>query len=130
MVKTIIAVIAAAAIAAVAVGLIPPPEPAVAAIETGAPTLGASNLGASNLAASNLGTTTLAAPSLAAAAHAAVTPSAAAVETEKGGCTQAWPYYEQSCLHSNSRQRNGNARVVRVIANDRSVADRALRARR
>jgi hypothetical protein len=114
MVKGIVAVIAAAVIAAVAVGLIPPPEPAVAAIETGAPSFGASNLGP---------------PNLAAATQAEVTPSAANVQTEKRGCTQAWPYYEQACLHSNGRQPNGNTRVVRVIANDQSIADRALRAR-
>jgi len=32
-----------------------------------------------------------------------------------GGCSQHWPYYEQSCLHD-ARLPNGVERVVRVIA--------------
>jgi hypothetical protein len=103
MVKSIIAVIAAAAIAAVLIGLIPPPQPAAAAIEPPA-----------------------AVPMLAAASVIAMPVLVA--ETDNSGCTQAWPYYEQSCLH-NSHQ-NGKTRVVRVIADDKSVANRALRARR
>jgi hypothetical protein len=118
MLKSILAVVGAAVIAAAIVGLIPPPEPAAAATETGASTLAA-------------------APTLAAAASfAAATPTAAALpsaaaqtESEQRGCTRAWPYYEQSCLR-NSRQTNGKTHVVRVIADDRSVANRALRARR
>jgi hypothetical protein len=30
-------------------------------------------------------------------------------------CLQTWPYYERSCLHD-TRQRDGDARTVRVIA--------------
>jgi hypothetical protein len=118
MLKSIIAVTAAAVIAAAIVGLIPPPAPAAAAIESGAPGDAASGLVTSNLVA----------PDLAVAAQTAVALPSAAVQTDKGGCTQAWPYYEQSCLYG-SRRPNGNSRVVRVIASDKSVADRALRAR-
>lgn len=112
MVKSIIAVIAAAAIAAIIVGLIPPPGPATAAVETGAPVLTASSSAAPN----------------AAATQAAVTLPTVDGQTDKSGCMQAWPYYEPSCLR-NSRRPNGDTRIVRVIADDRSVANRALRAR-
>jgi hypothetical protein len=110
MLKSIIAVTAAAVIAAALVGLVPPPEPAVAATERGAPSLIATNLAAAPQAA------------------AAALPAPAA-QTDQRGCARAWPYYEQSCLH-NSRQATGKTRVVRVIADDRSVANHALRARR
>jgi negative regulator of sigma E activity len=119
MVKSIIAVTAAAVIAAVIVGLVPPPQPAAAAIESGPATLAASTLAAPNLVA----------PNLAAAPQTAVMLPAANAQSDKNGCTQAWPYYEQSCLRS-GRRAGGNTRVVRIIANDKSVADRALRARR
>jgi hypothetical protein len=36
-----------------------------------------------------------------------------------GGCLRHWPYYEQSCLRD-ARLPNGVARVVRVIAIDRT----------
>ena len=118
MLKSILAVIAAAVIAAAIVGLIPPPEPAAAATEASAPTA---------VAAPTLASAPIVA---AATAAAAALPSAAAqVETEQRGCTRAWPYYEQSCLR-NGRQTTGKTHVVRVIADDRSVANRALRARR
>jgi hypothetical protein len=114
MLKSILAVVAAAVVAAVVVGLVPPPETAVAATETAAPSLAASGL---------------VTPSLVAATQAEAALPAPAVQTDQSGCTRAWPYYEQSCLHS-SRQPNGKTRVVRVIADDKSVANRALRARR
>ncbi len=104
MLKSLLALIAAAAIAAVAVGLVPPPAPAIAATESGAPTITAAN-------------------------QAAVTMQAPVPAIHKGGCTQAWPHYEQSCLHD-GRRANGNSRVVRVIANDRSAANHALQAQR
>jgi hypothetical protein len=110
MLKSILAVIAAAVIAAAIVGLIPPPEPAVAATETTAPKLVVPSVVAPKLAA------------------AAALPAPAA-QTDERGCMRAWPYYEQSCLH-NIRQPAGKTRVVRVIADDKSVANRALRARR
>jgi hypothetical protein len=46
-------------------------------------------------------------------------PDTAAASTTdnraKAACLQSWPYYEHSCLHD-SRQRDGDARAVRVIA--------------
>jgi hypothetical protein len=98
MVKSIIAVSAAAVIAAIFVGLIPPPEPAAAASETDFPSL--------------------------AVATVAAAPIPAASVAVDSNCTNAWPYYEQSCLQ------HAKTRVVRVIADDKSVANRALRARR
>jgi hypothetical protein len=63
-------------------------------------------------------------PSLAiATVGAAPIPSATA--QIDSNCTHAWPYYEQSCL-----QHTAKARIVRVIADDKSVANRALRAHR
>jgi len=124
MLKSILAVIAAAVIAAVVVGLVPPPETAVAATETAAPSLTASGLVTPSFVAPSL-----VAPSLVAAMQAEAALPAPATQTDQSGCTRAWPYYEQSCLHS-SRQPNGKTRVVRVIADDKSVANRALRARR
>ncbi len=44
----------------------------------------------------------------------------------KNACAQSWPYYEPSCLRD-GRQADGNARVVRVIAIDRSAASRPRR---
>jgi hypothetical protein len=44
-------------------------------------------------------------------------------------CEQSWPYYEQSCLR-NSSQRDGNVRIVRIIAGDHSAASRARQPRR
>jgi hypothetical protein len=43
-------------------------------------------------------------------------------------CAQSWPNYDQACLRD-ARRPNGRARVARVVAIDRSVADRAPRAR-
>jgi hypothetical protein len=39
----------------------------------------------------------------------------------KNACAQSWPYYERSCLRD-ERQVDGSARIVRVIAVDRSAA--------
>ena len=99
MVKSIIAVGAAAVVAAMFVGFIPPPEPATAAGDADVPSLAIATVGAAPI-------------------------PAASAEIE-ANCTQAWPYYEQSCLHNNAK-----TRVVRVIADDKSVANRASRARR
>jgi hypothetical protein len=98
MVKSIIAVFAAAVVAAIFVGLIPPPEPAAAASEVDLPSLAIATVGAAPI-------------------------PAASVQIDSN-CTRAWPYYEQSCLQ------NAKTRVVRVIADDKSVANRALRTRR
>jgi hypothetical protein len=45
---------------------------------------------------------------------------------DHNGCAQGWPYYDQFCL-SDSRQANGKARAVRIIAIDRSAAIRTER---
>ena len=96
MVKSIIAVGAAVVIAALFIGFVPPPQPAVAAAEADIPSLAIASVGAA--------------------------PIPAASAEIDGSCTQAWPYYEQSCLHHNVK-----TRLVRVIAEDKSVANRALR---
>jgi hypothetical protein len=41
-------------------------------------------------------------------------------------CAQSWPYYERSCLRDD-RQVDGIARVVRVVATDRSNMPSARR---
>jgi hypothetical protein len=87
MVKSLVAVIAAAVCAAVVVGFVPPPVPAVAAAQS------------SDRSAGDSGRPAV----------------AAIVEVSSAGCTKAWPHYELSCLHD-SRSQNGEARVVRVIA--------------
>ncbi len=60
---------------------------------------------------------------------AVVADQPAVVPAQPDNCTQAWPNYDRACLHD-SRRPNGTPRVARVVAMDRSVADRALRARR
>ncbi len=107
--RCVIAVIAAAAIAAVIVGLVPPPGPAAAAADAGP---------------AQAITSSLAAPM-----QVAVSEPATANQPDVHNCTQAWPYYEPSCLR-NGRRPDGNTRIVRLIDDDRSVADRALRATR
>jgi hypothetical protein len=93
MVKSIIAVAASAAVVAIAiVAVIPPPSSAVASVAVDL-------------------------PSPAVATVAAATIPAPGAATDEGGCTEAWPYYQQSCLRT-----AGKSRVVRVIADDRSAA--------
>ena len=41
--------------------------------------------------------------------------SGANTAANTGACLQTWPYYERSCLRD-TRQRDGDARTVRVIA--------------
>ena len=102
MFKSLLAIVAAAVCAAAVVGFIPPPAPAVAA----APPV-------------ERGVTHTTKPT--AVARVADVPSA--------GCKQAWPFYEQSCLHG-SGAKNGGARIVRVIATGKPSVDGALRAQR
>jgi len=92
MVKSIIAVAASAAVITTIVAVIPPPSSAVASASVDL-------------------------PSPAVATVAAATIPAPHTATDESGCTQAWPYYEQSCLGT-----TGKSRVVRVIADDRSAA--------
>jgi hypothetical protein len=124
MLKSILAVIAAAVIAAALVGLVPPPEAAVAATEIGAPRLMDARFMDTTLVETSLMNT-----SVASATQAPAALPIPGAQTDQSGCTRAWPYYEQSCLH-NSRQPSSKTRVVRIIADDRSVANPALRARR
>ena len=107
MVKSTIAIIAAAGIAGAVVALVPPPRSAIAASEIDFPSLAVA--------------TVAAAPIPAASAQASA-------QADVGSCTRAWPYYEQSCLH-NSRPSNSTAHIVRVIVYDGSAANRALKAR-
>lgn len=85
--KYLVAVIIAAGCAAILVGLVPPAVPAAAAPPS-----------------AERGVTE-AKPALA----------ARGVDIGSAGCVQAWPYYEQSCLHDGRRQ-DGSAGAVRVIA--------------
>jgi hypothetical protein len=103
MVKSTIAIVTAAGIAGAIIALVPPPLSAIAATEIDF-------------------------PSLAVATVAAAPIPTASTQADIGSCTRAWPYYEQSCLY-NSRQPSGTARIVRVIADGRSVANGAPRAR-
>jgi hypothetical protein len=43
----------------------------------------------------------------------------------KAACLQTWPYYERSCLRDN-RQRDSDARAVRVIAINGQARHREL----
>ena len=92
MVKSIIAVAASAAVITTIVAVIPPPSSAVASASVDL-------------------------PSPAVAPVAAATIPAPGTATGESGCTEAWPYYEQSCLRT-----AGKIVVVRVIADDRSAA--------
>jgi hypothetical protein len=83
MIKSLVSIVIAAACAAVFVGFVPPPAPAVAAAQSPQQPV-----------------------------TSAVKPVAAAgpvADIHNAGCVQAWPYYEQSCLHPrcarHSRQR-------------------------
>ena len=103
MFEKILAVVAAAACAAVIVGFIPPPALAVAA-----------------------GTARAVPPLATSISDSSSTAIGAAVrspETCQSICTQAWPYYEQSCLHD-GRQPDGKASAVRVVVLKRSVSAR------
>ncbi len=109
MFEKTLAVVAAAAGAAIIVGFIPPPAPAVAA-----------------------GTSQAVRPHATGISDSSSPPIGTAVripEIRKSVCTQAWPYYEPSCLHD-SRQADGKARVVRVVTADRAVVGRTSQARR
>ena len=96
MVKSIIAVAASAAVITIAiVAVVPPPSSAVASAAVDLPSSVVATVSAARIPA----------------------PRAA---TDESGCTEAWPYYEQSCLRT-----DGKSRVVRVIADDRSAATSA-----
>jgi len=101
MYKALLAVIVAAGCAAMLVGLVPPPSPATAAVQS-------AERGVSD----------------------AVKPvPARSVDMRNSGCAQAWPYYEQSCLRD-SRRLDGSAGAVRVIATGKPASERVRQARR
>ena len=109
MFEKILAIVAAAACAAVIVGFIPPPAPAVAAGTSQAVPPHATSISDSS------------SPAIGAAVRIP--------EIRKSVCTQAWPYYEPSCLHD-GRRSDGKARVVRVVTADRAVVGRSSQTRR
>jgi hypothetical protein len=105
MIKSLVSIVIAAACAAVFVGFVPPPAPAVAAAQSPQQPV-----------------------------TSAVKPVAAAgpvADIHNAGCVQAWPYYEQSCLHDR-RGQNGSSptHVVRVIAVSERAAIRTLKVQR
>ena len=108
MIKKILAIVAAAACGAVIVGFIPPPAPAVAAGTSQAVPPHATSISDSS------------SPAIGAAVRIP--------EIRKSVCTQAWPYYEPSCLHDG--RSDGKARVVRVVTADRAVVGRSSQTRR
>jgi hypothetical protein len=93
--KIVAALIAAAPCAAAIVGLVPPPLPAAAA-ETPPAAQSARPIGVQSTVVMR---------------HDA--------QLANAGCAQAWPNYEQSCLHDN-RAADDRTRTVRVIALARS----------
>jgi hypothetical protein len=100
MFKSLLAFTAAATCAGIFVTLVPAPGPAAGATLTNigkdpAPTISAGN---GSLLFTN-----------------------ARGKGRYGDCREAWPYYEQSCLHD-ARQNDGKSRSVRVIASSRKAA--------
>ncbi len=109
MIKSVLAVVAAAVCAGAIAEFIAEPAPAVAA----GPAPAAQSQGTS-ISDSNK-------PWIVAAAHLPDILGAV--------CTRGWPYYEPACLHD-GRRSDGKVRVVRVIITDRSVTDRTLQIQR
>lgn len=102
MYKGLLAVIVAAGCAAVFVGFVPPPVPALAAVQT------------------PQGDVTV-----------AVIPETLTrgIDARGAACAQPWPYYEPSCLRD-SRRQDGRAPIVRIIAVGKPAADRLRKAQR
>jgi hypothetical protein len=105
MFKKILAVVVAAVCAAVIVGFIPAPAPAVAA---GTPQAVHAQL---------TGNSESSTPAVVAARIP---------EIGRIGCTHGWPYYEPSCLRDDRRP-DGKARVVRVVTANHASAVRQTR---
>jgi len=102
MFKSVLAITVAAACAAVFVGFVPPPAPAVAAVQTPEP-------GAPGTAKHETGVS--------------------GINIRGSACVQAWPYYESSCLRD-ARTPGSSVRVVRVIAAGKPAADRIRQVQR
>jgi hypothetical protein len=92
MYKNLIAMIFAAGCAAVFVGILPPPAPAAAAIQTGRHDI--------IVAKSDMMTRR--------------------ADLRRAGCVQPWPYYEASCLYD-SHRRETSVAAVRMISLDKSA---------
>ena len=106
MIKTILAIIAAAACTGAITEFTPEAAPAVAA----------------GVSTASHGT------SVSDRAKPAVLDATRIPERRKAICAQAWPYYEPACLHD-ERRSDGNVRVVRVIVANGSVTERTLQTR-
>ena len=102
MFRSVLAITVAAACAAVFVGFVPQPAPAVAAVETPEP-------GAPGTAKHETGV--------------------ADIDVRAAACGQAWPYYEPSCLRD-ARRPGSSVGVVRVIAAGKPAADRIRQVQR
>lgn len=85
--KNLVAIIFAAGCAAAFFGIVPPPAPAAAAIQTSRGDI------------------------IVSVKSDSVTPRA---DSRAAGCAQPWPYYEASCLRD-SRQHEGSGAAVRMI---------------
>jgi hypothetical protein len=101
MFRLVVAVAVAAACAAVFVGFVPPPTPALAAVES---------------AHDNI-------------AQAATPAPLSRGDVASAVCAQAWPYYETGCLRD-SRRQDGRAAVVRVVAFTKPAANRVQQVQR
>jgi hypothetical protein len=108
MIKTILAIIAAAACTGAITEFTPEAAPAIAA--------------GVSAAAQSHGT------SVSDRAKPAALDAARIADRRKAVCAQAWPYYEPACLHD-ERRSDGNVRVVRVIVANGSVTERTLQTR-
>jgi len=102
MFRSILAITVAATCAAVFVGFVPQPAPAVAAVEIPEP-------GAAGAAKRETGVS--------------------GINIGAAACVQAWPYYEPSCLRD-ARRPGSSVRVVRVITAGKPAADRIRQVQR
>jgi hypothetical protein len=106
MLKSILAIISAAVCAAVIIAFVPELEPAAAA--------GTPQSDQRGMQTTTNGT------------GAAVIAASHVADAVGATCTQAWPYYERSCLHD-SRRPNSAVRAARVIAADHPAQSRAAK---
>lgn len=96
MLRSVLAITVAAVCAAVFVGFVPQPAPAVAAVEAPKPAVPGAAKHDTGVSGINIGA---------------------------AACVQAWPYYEPSCLR-NARTPGSNVRVARIITAGKPAADR------
>lgn len=104
MIKSILAVVAAAACAGAILEIIPEAAPAVAAgVSAAAQSHGMSVSDVSD------------------GAKPTVLDAVRVADHRKAVCARAWPYYEPACLHD-GRGADGKMRVVRIIVTDHPAA--------